>query len=399
MAPLSLPVGDEREAKDIDTCATQLGQHLGLIRKYAADAARVLRHVINERSSSHAALAAATILEDNWGADLAKREFLLKLMDFRHGVPISRMLWAGVRKTPATGQSTADHVETRRSYLRHLGTVYGRAAETTAQSGAEWLSRQVADGRSLIITVGHSRMVAQTLRELAAKRKADVDKVDFFVWVVRPRARGGEHRELVEEQALMKAELLRSPLLESRVSRTGVEQLRDSKLDLPRRGLIVLGAEGVSLDGRVFHPRGRLDVHVELSNLLDAAKSPGAKRVVVAAPHKIILDTDDVEWRSHRLLTCFEPGIDRDYDQIVSYNDHAAAGFASTLLLAQRSTWWDDVAKDLKIPRADRLWDVEQRVPRQAVASGAVALDPASERPGPGHQEGGDVATKPTGDS
>jgi hypothetical protein len=120
------------------------------------------------------------------------------------------------------------------------------------------LSRQVADGRSLIITVGHSRMVAQTIRELAAKRKADVDKVD---------------------------------------------------------------------------------------------------------------------------------------------NDHAAAGFASTLLLAQRSTWWDDVARDLKIPRTDRLWDVDQRIPRQPVAAGPSVPEPPGESSGPVDQVSDDVVPKRTPDS
>lgn len=362
--PILIPAIDERDATDIDDCAVRLISRLEKLHRHSRDVARVLRSVISEPSSSRAVQNAADLLEDISTKDHERQELVQELLDLRHGVPLTTLLWSGVREHPDPPCTQDDLDTARRSFLKRMPAISAIAEKEVATAAAAYLSRRIESGVKVIVTVGLSRVVAAAIRALAAKRVAGKTAVGFVVWVVLPRDRGSEGEHLRSDQALMKAELLREPTLEGRVSRVRLEELADARLDLRESAVLLLGAEAISLSGLVIHPRGRLDVHRDLSALLasppdwercppPSGKAEQPRRLVVASPNKI-LDDDKVEsWRSYKLLTCFVPQI--DYDAVIC-DRFSDASHVRDRLIDARSAWRRAVSMELALPTPEHLW-------------------------------------------
>ena len=304
----------------LDAYAQRIWRRVHQLEPIVEDVALILRHVIHQPSTGKAMAAAAPILARNLNPP--RSGVVRELVDIRLGVPLTLMF--GMDKWD---MSDGRSLEGTKHYLNSFKALAEEFSEAAAYQAAADIGKRIRDG-SLILTVGYSHLISQVISLLSKQMK------DITVGVISPdRASRPQHVLFRDEERLMEAELLADAKLPSRLFVSSVPGMRELGLDR-EDAIVLMGAEAVTSDGQVVHPRGWKSTHDDLQRYLNQDKGTG--RFVVCESFKII-DTLPPQVELRRLVTVFKSD---EYELLISDGGSwSQGGHSSGPLIRLREAW------------------------------------------------------------
>jgi hypothetical protein len=274
----------ETEARTIEECVGRFRKRLTRIHEVAPDAALILRTVAREASTGQALVNGARILAQHVGTD--RYSMILSLLNLRAGIPLKALL-AVPEETATLDRAQREAIT---CYLMHLAALQYEALNATVERTVAFLRKRVPSG-GIVLTVGFSQVVALALTTFARERREPIT-----IGVVAPErdaAMCARFRD--DEDARMVAELLAEPKLRGRVVPMSLDEIEEAQT-IGGAGVHVMlfGAQAVSPDGTVIHPRGRLQLHQRLTSwLADPVLAQAVPRIVVCESYKVLASSYD----------------------------------------------------------------------------------------------------------
>lgn len=281
----------------LDAYAKRAWDRISSLKPIAKDFGLILRHVIQEPSTGRALAAAAPILARHL-ATPAVFQLVADLVDTRRGVPVTLLVGVSPQRDIDVPQGNVEHYLKSFAKLAHSRTI------VAIQNAANRLNHLLNDD-GLILTVGFSHLVASTIRRLSQQKR------NLTVGIISPDTSLQRERvAFAEEGRLMESALLIEGRLASRVFLTSIGGMEELGLNLGD-SIVLMGAEAITHDGMVVHPRGWRRTHDDLRGHLK--RSGGEKRFVVCESFKVVDVPRDLQLR--RLVTVFTHD---EYEYVIS---------------------------------------------------------------------------------
>lgn len=272
------------EAERMDKAFLGLSAHLQQLVEMAGDFARILRTIVKQPSTGAAMTEAVSILRAHLGEDTC--EIAASLIGLRRGISLTDLIGYPALR---------DEIECKRDavnqYLGKLRELQSAASEGAVSEAVALLTNNYdyLPENAVVFTVGYSRMVARALSLAGSMRK------DFTVGIIVPSvASEWEWDKVVfaDEDRMMAAEIAAKDTLKNRIFRVDPAGLSDLSLDWAT-AVLVSGAEAITPEGVLLHPRGRLTLHRQLEHYLRSTGTVrrSGYRYAIAESFKLIQPT------------------------------------------------------------------------------------------------------------